>query len=173
MKESLSPSVQPPSFADIFRREVGYVCGALRRLGVQERDLEDVAQEVFVQVHRKLATYDPTRPLRPWLAGFAFRCASDYRRRPMRRHVPVEEVGDVAMDVAPPSSADAALVTEALAALEPERRAILVAFEVEDMPMKTIAEDLGIPLFTAYSRVRLAREDFERAVARCRARRST
>ena len=39
----------------------------LKRLGVQDRDLEDVVHEVFITVHRRLCDYDPTRPLRAWV----------------------------------------------------------------------------------------------------------
>lgn len=65
---------------------------------------------------------------------------------------------------------DMRLVTEALESLEFDRRAVLVAFEMDDIPMKTIAETTGVPLFTAYSRLRLAREDFRAAIERLKKR---
>lgn len=58
---------------------------------MHERDLEDVANEVFLTVYRKLDDYDPTRPVRPWLFAFALRMAADYR--PLARHG-VELLGD-------------------------------------------------------------------------------
>jgi RNA polymerase sigma-70 factor (ECF subfamily) len=64
------------------------------------------------------------------------------------------------------STDDARLVRAALESIEFERRTVLVAFEMDDVPMKTIAEAMGIPLFTAYSRLRLAREDFRVALGR-------
>ena len=73
-----------PSFRAIFEAELTYVWNALRKLGVHPSDLEDVAHEVFVVVHRHLGDYDPTRPLRPWLFGICVRVASDYRR--LARH---------------------------------------------------------------------------------------
>src|SRR5579862_3687219 len=71
-------------FRAVFEREFDYVWASLRRLGVHDRDLEDVAQDVFVQVHKRLPNYDPSRPIRPWLFAFAVRCASDWRR--LARH---------------------------------------------------------------------------------------
>ena len=71
----------PPVLADVYRAHFGYVWHALRRLGVRTADLEDAAQEVFLVVHRKLAEFDATRPLRPWLFGILHRVASDNRRR--------------------------------------------------------------------------------------------
>src|SRR5262249_14351656 len=71
---------RPRDFRSLFDREFSYVWTALRRLGVAARDLEDVTHDVFVEVFRNFARYDPARPVRPWLFAFAFRFASDYRR---------------------------------------------------------------------------------------------
>ena len=69
------PRPPVPSLTDIYAAEVRWLWRVLWRLGVPERDLEDVAHDVFVVVHRKLPDYDPTRPLRPWLFGICFRVA--------------------------------------------------------------------------------------------------
>jgi RNA polymerase sigma-70 factor (ECF subfamily) len=160
-------------FREVFAREFDYVWTSLRRLGVHDRELEDVAQEVFVQVHRRFDAYDPARPLRPWLFAFAFRCASDWRR--LARHR-VEVLGE---HPEPPASKpdaldllgraeDVDLVMRALEEVELERRAVFILYELDESPMKEIAELLGIPLFTAYSRLRLARDEFTGAVRRLR-----
>jgi RNA polymerase sigma-70 factor (ECF subfamily) len=47
--------------------------------------VEDLTHDVFIQVNRHLAAYDGTRPARPWLFGFAYRVASQHRRRAHRR----------------------------------------------------------------------------------------
>jgi RNA polymerase sigma factor (sigma-70 family) len=75
-----------PTFRSVFDGELNFVWNTLRRFGVAERDLEDLAHEVFVVVDRQLGSYDPSRPLRPWLFTIAFRCASDYRRLARHRH---------------------------------------------------------------------------------------
>ena len=164
------------AFQTLFRAELGYVWGSLRRLGVGARDAEDVAHDVFMRVYEKLDAYDRERPLRPWLFGFAFRAASDYRR--LARHR-VEVIGE---DADAPASAplaedamaqaeDVALVAEALDSIDLDRRAVLVAYELDECPMKEIAEALGIPLHTAYSRLRVAREELAAAVRRAKLRR--
>ena len=61
-----------------FDAELDYVWNALRRLGVREADLDDEVNEVFLRVHRQLAQYDPSRPIRPWLFAFAARVAAAY-----------------------------------------------------------------------------------------------
>src|SRR5262245_55716076 len=71
-------------FRRVFELEAAYVARTLRRLGVDQADVEDMAHEVFLAVHRQLCDYDASRPLRPWLFGFAFRIASHYRRKSSR-----------------------------------------------------------------------------------------
>jgi RNA polymerase sigma-70 factor (ECF subfamily) len=168
--------VRKASFHALFERELDYVWTSLRRLGVHSRDVEDVAQEVFMQLHQRLDQYDPSRPIRPWLFAFAFRCASDWRR--LSRHR-VEASGDPDKWAGESASADTileraqdhALVMAALERVDLERRAVLILYELDELPMKDIAEALGIPLFTAYSRLRVARQEFTAAVRRIQAQR--
>ena len=81
-------SVGPPAtvpddaaFAAAYDAEFEVVWLYLRRLGVPEADVEDAVHDVFVVAHRRYGTYDPSRPLRPWLLGIAFRIAAQWRRR--------------------------------------------------------------------------------------------
>jgi len=164
-----------PEFPTIFREHLGYVWHALRRLGVRERDLEDVTHDVFVAVLRKLTEYDPARPLRPWLFGFAFRFASDYRDLARHRHE-VTDDGHEPLDPSP-SALDGVLLNEAvsvarraLGELELGRRAVFILHELDECPMPEVAAALGIPLNTAYSRLRLARADLAATVRRLRSR---
>jgi RNA polymerase sigma-70 factor, ECF subfamily len=155
-----------PEFRAIFESELGYVWNALRRLGVPERDRSDVAHEVFVAVHRHLASYDPSRPVRPWLFAFAFRCASAYRRAARNRFETFSEKGvnteELAPDPAPPVD-DAlgarALLAKALLHLDEDKRALVIMHELEGWPVAEIAHALGVPVQTIYSRIRAAREE--------------
>src|SRR5262245_7483674 len=76
------------SVRQIFDEHARYVWRTLRHLGVADADLEDVCQEVFVTVHRKLPEFEGRSKLRTWLYGICLRVASDYRRREIgRAHV--------------------------------------------------------------------------------------
>lgn len=155
----------------LFERDFDYVWNALGRLGVPDRDREDVAQEVFVQVYRRIAEYEVSRPSRPWLFAFAVRCASDWRRLAWRRvdlreEHPEPELAVPGADEAVEEKQDRELVERALVAIPIERRPVFILYELEECPMKEIAELLAIPLFTAYSRLRVAREEFATAVRR-------
>jgi RNA polymerase sigma-70 factor (ECF subfamily) len=173
---SLRPSSQEDvgaHFRAVFEREFDYVWVSLRRLGVHDRDLEDVAQEVFIQVNRRLADYDPVRPIRPWLFAFAARCASDWRRL-ARHRVEILGLNDdavepaVAADDQVQAGQDRNLVLRALECVELDRRAVFILHELDGCSMKDIADSLCIALFTGYSRLRVAREEFTKAVRRLR-----
>jgi RNA polymerase sigma-70 factor, ECF subfamily len=158
---------QTAFFRTVFDAEYDYVHHSLRRLGVQPRDLEDLVHDVFVEVYKNLDRYDRQRPIKPWLFAFAFRFASDYRRLARHRtQLGLADDAASAMSTAP-SAEDravdregAALIMTALEAMPIEQRAVFVLYEIDETPMKVIAESLGIPANTAYSRLRLARETF-------------
>jgi RNA polymerase sigma-70 factor, ECF subfamily len=162
-------------FRTIFELEVGYVMRTLRRLGVAPADLEDLAHDVFLAVHRRLDSYDPARALRPWLFGFAFRVASHYRRK-AGRETALEDVESVVDGADGPDAllekeARRKLVLAGLDAIELSRRAVFVLHELDGVTCEEIARTLEIPLGTAYSRLRLARQDFFAAMKRLRAQR--
>ena len=166
-----------PTFTDIYTAEVRWVWRVLWRLGVPDRDLEDVAHDVFVVVHRKLADYDPARPLRPWLFGICFRTALDRRRKASTTRERLDRDGDDAANAAVDEitsdavsviarKESAALVHAALSTLPLEQRAVLVLHELEGQSVADCVAVLDAPLNTLYSRLRLARAAFARAVVR-------
>ena len=160
-------------FRGLFDRELSYVFCSLRRLGVPDRDREDLANEVFFRVFQRLADFDPTRPARPWLFAFVVRVAAEHRSRAQARH---EELGggdDVAQHAVAAPSSDAgeardtnALVAAALDTLDLDKRAVLVLHDLDGHSVPEISEALGIPEGTAYSRLRAAREQFTAAARR-------
>lgn len=167
------PSVAPLDFREVFETESDYVWRSLHRLGVRERDLPDVTHDVFVVVYRHLSDYDPARPLRPWLFGIAARLAANYRRRQHATSVAPETLEDVADQGTPADERLAsrqalAQVGRALDELDPDRRAVFVMHDLDGHAMPEIAAALGVPLNTAYSRLRLGREQFSAALRRAR-----
>lgn len=171
-----SPSAAArPSLPQIYEECFGYVWTCLKRLGVWERDLEDAAHDVFLVVHRRLADYDPQRPIKPWLAGISARVASEFRRRAQHRREVVSE--DAHMESASVHqshvpSADTALddkrrrdlVTKALEQLAFDRRTVLVLHDIEGHTMPEVAAALEVNINTLYARLRSARQDFAAAV---------
>jgi RNA polymerase sigma-70 factor (ECF subfamily) len=161
----------PLDFHAVYDAEFGYVFRSLRRLGIMDHDIEDLAHDVFLAVYRRWAEYDPARAVRPWLFGFAYRIASDHRRLSRHRHeksgVPTEAVdGAQLADEQLAAEQTRSAVLAALDTMDFDRRAILVMHDVDGHPVPEIARALLIPLNTAYSRLRLARRDFEFAIRR-------
>lgn len=150
-------------FASIYRAHLDYVWATLRRLGVRAADLEDLAHEVFLVVHRKLGEYDRARPLRPWLFGIAYRIASDHRKKLVRRgeHAHDEDIPASESQTSPLAHTvkreAIELARSALGALDEEARAVFVLAELDGVAVTDVAEALSIPVNTAYTRLRRAR----------------
>jgi RNA polymerase sigma-70 factor (ECF subfamily) len=160
-----------PPFRAMFDAHFTYVWASLRRLGVADRDREDQANEVFFRVHQRLADFDPRRPVRPWLFAFAVRVASEYRKLARHRVELVEEPEAFAAtgplpDATAMHQQKRDLVVAALAELELDKRAVLILHELDETPIPEVATALGIPLGTAYSRLRAARAEFAAAARR-------
>ncbi|MCL2724493.1 MAG: RNA polymerase sigma factor [Polyangiaceae bacterium] len=152
-----------PDFRELFDAEFDYVCRSLRRLGVREADLKDVAQELFVAVHGRMRDYDRARPIRPWLFSFAVRYASNYRRLGRNRNHDAHDESALPTEHRPALEARD-LVLRALGRLDFDRQTIVVMHDMEGFDAPEIAAQLGIPVNTVYSRIRLARADFREAV---------
>jgi RNA polymerase sigma-70 factor, ECF subfamily len=152
-----------------FQRELDYIYRTFRRLGVHSSDLDDLAQDLFVVLHRTWMDYDPTRPLRPYLFGIAFRISSAYKRKKRRdmayrlRHVSDSEAGP---DELLREKQSRRLLIAALDRIALPRRAVLIMHELDEVPVSEVARVLSIPLFTVYSRLRKARRELQVAVRR-------
>jgi RNA polymerase sigma-70 factor, ECF subfamily len=169
--------VSREDFPNLYATYFKQVWGALRRLGVREADVADVAQKVFMTAYRKLDTFEGRAHVRNWLLGICERTASDYRRSaPVRREIAT----DVAqLELSASDYPDMAIVlgsrrrlaaAEALLDRLPEaQRSVFVLFELEDLSGPEIAELLDVSVGTVRSRLRLARETFAREIQRLNA----
>lgn len=180
MKLAVS-AVEPASVTatDMFREHGRYAFRLLRRLGVHEADVDDVLQEVFVVVHRKLSDFDPSRSRRAWLYGICIRLAASHRRTHRnRRELTVDQESEpIDHHAATPleiveARKSLAVLDGILSELPDPKREVFVLHVVEDLPMHEVAEALGCPLHTAYTRFYAAKKTFEAAARRARARMS-
>lgn len=163
--------------AEVFSENASMAWRALRALGVAEADVDDACQEVFITVHRRLATFDGRSAVRTWVYGICVRVAADYRKRVRLR-------GELGADVAPelavePRQEEAVSIRQARAELhrildrlDDDKRAVFVLYEIEELAMNEVAAALGCPLQTAYARLHAARREVEAAVERLQARTS-
>ena len=165
----VAPAV--PAFAEVYRDYAAFAWRVLRRLGVRDADVEDVCQEVFLVVHKKLPEFAQRSTLRTWLYSIAIRCASDYRRRAhVKREEPTSTLGDASIEAPQPKTIAhrqaRELLDEILDTLDEPKRAVFVLYELEELQMAEVADAVGCPVQTAYSRLHAARAEFEAAVKR-------
>jgi RNA polymerase sigma-70 factor (ECF subfamily) len=160
--------------AEVFGENAAYVWRALRGLGVAGADVDDVCQEVFITVHRRLPDFVGRSSVRTWVYGICVRAASDYRKRARaRREVGAETLPETAVA---PRQEYAVSVQQArdalhriLDRLDDDKRAVFVLYEIEELPMSDVATAVACPLQTAYSRLHAARREVEEAVERLHA----
>jgi RNA polymerase sigma-70 factor (ECF subfamily) len=147
----------------LFEAHAAFAGRNLRCLGVPDADVDDALQEVFVVVHRRLDDYDPKVAPRSWIYGICVRVASNHRRSLRRRREKLtDDLSRESVDApqeritARKRARDRAL--SALESLDEGQRQVFVLFEIEHMDMKELAQMLGLPLQTAYSRLYAARK---------------
>jgi RNA polymerase sigma-70 factor (ECF subfamily) len=162
----------------IYREHGRFVWLSLQRLGIQAADLDDIAQDVFMIVHRRLDTFDGRARISTWLFGICMRVAANYRRR---RRWTREVLAGGFEDERPAAlvGADEVLARReqreiaerALNRLEVAKRATFVMFELESLTCNEIAELMSVPVGTVYSRLHSARRQLEKSLRRDLARR--
>jgi RNA polymerase sigma-70 factor, ECF subfamily len=163
----------PSSLRGLYEEHAPFVCRILRRLSVPEAELDDGLQEVFLVVSQRLADYRERGKARAWLYSICRRVAqAQGRKRTRRREELKPEITEgemAATQLRRLEDAEALLLGErVLAMLSPEQREVFVLYEVEDMPMSEVADALGCPLQTAYSRLHKARSRILSEVERLR-----
>jgi RNA polymerase sigma-70 factor (ECF subfamily) len=170
-------SQPPPAFADVYAAHFDFVWRSAANRGIPAAALDDVAQEVFIVVERKLHEFEGRSSLRTWIAGIVRRVVADFVRKRANR-----PAGDETLDREPASAAISGERLESNAALEildallakmtDEQREVFVLHEIEELSGAEIAAITGANENTVWTRLRAARRIFREGVARQRARRA-
>jgi RNA polymerase sigma-70 factor (ECF subfamily) len=144
--------------AEVFRTFRGPVLGLCLHLTGRLADAEDVVQQVFLSVHRALPLFRGESRLSTWIYRIAIRASLEHRARrrptePLDPELPgpSEEEGLVARDAA-------RRLLAAMDRLSVEHRTVLSLFAVEELSHKEIADILGVPEGTVWSRLNSARK---------------
>ncbi|MFZ6181021.1 RNA polymerase sigma factor [Nannocystis pusilla] len=163
-----------PSLREVFARHLGTVWRIARAFGVPADEADDVAQEVFLVVHRKLHTFQPSRSLPAWLFGITRNVVLMRRRAHTRRERRLSAVEPPPAPREPEASFElrqaAAFMQEFLDGLDEDKRLVFLLADIEGLTASEIAEALEIPLGTVFSRLRAARLKLEQFSQRLRAR---
>jgi RNA polymerase sigma-70 factor (ECF subfamily) len=176
---ALVPTPSDLTPRQLYDSHFAFVWRNLRRLGVPDTIIEDAAHDVFLVVHRRWDSFDSRwSSVETWLFGILMRVARNHRRSLRRRAWAIPSPGDVVEVVPSPAAGPAELVArrEAVAlldrlldSLDDDKRAIIVLVDVEQLSVPQAAEVLNMTLNTAYWRLRTARTQLRKSLARIRA----
>lgn len=165
-----------PTFKEVYDEHFRFAWRSLRRLGVPADDIADAVQDVFLVVHRRLSEFEGRSKVTTWLFGICYRVARDrkrlaHTRRRIDEDMDLNERPDDTADVAGEAERrqGLALLETILDGMPIEQRAVFTLFELDAMSGEDIAEALGIPLGTVYSRLRIARDQFRKSLSRIHA----
>jgi RNA polymerase sigma-70 factor (ECF subfamily) len=162
----------PATIRALYVQHHAVLLAAVRRLTWPGCDVEDLLHEVFVIALRRSATADVAELSKAWLYGVTIKVAAAARRRHLlRTFLGLDETDELASETATP---DATLeerevcagVHRALSKLSGKKREVLVLFELQGLSGPEIAEALGCPLKTVWTRLHHGRKDFERQMVR-------
>jgi RNA polymerase sigma-70 factor (ECF subfamily) len=170
-KAAPAPERAEPSFESIYRTWFADVARWVRARGANDADVEDLTQEVFIIVRRKLAEFDGRN-----LAGFLYRITErtvrDHRRSTWIRNLfrnpsPLPEIVEPRADsLQTIQQRERRKALDAiLAKMTEKRRTTFVLFEIEGYSGEEIAQIQSLPLDTVWTRLHHARKDFTRLVA--------
>lgn len=155
-----------------FQRHFDCVWRYLKRIGLNDADADDGAQQAFMVLSRKIDRVAVGKE-RAYLCRTAHRVAADMRKKAHRRHEQndddsVEEPGRESLNPENLTGQRAAreMLDHVLLQLPIDLRTVFVLFEIEEFSTDQIADTLELATGTVASRLRRAREKFQAIVSR-------
>jgi RNA polymerase sigma-70 factor (ECF subfamily) len=172
------PPRERPTFDELYEAHVDLLWRNARRLGVTDDAVDDVLQQVFLVVHRRLPELTVTGSEKAWLFGVLLRVVRDHKRS-LRRKSPHRFFAVTDPETLPdersrqPDEAfarveAATIVQKWLEALDEDKREVFILAELEQLTAREIGDATGTNPSTVYSRLRAARIELEAAAARYR-----
>jgi len=154
----------------IYREYDRFVWRNLLRLGVPASMVEDAVHDCFLVLAKRLGEFEGRSSLKTWLFAIVFNVARGVRRdlgREIERQRPLDSVSEPQSDLGSPEvESDAARkLHRLLSQLDEAKRVVFVMSELEQMTAVEIGAVLNVKVPTVYSRLRLAREQLQRAIA--------
>ena len=160
----------PRAFARLYQRYVGFTWRVVGQLGVPSHAIDDVVQEVWLVVHRRLPSFEGRAALKSWLFGVSLNVARNQRRSDRRRqkHLPEPPREDASFDPELIREGREAWerVERFLDTLDDQRRAIFAQQLIQNCSAPETAEAIGVDVLTVYRQVRSLRSAFRRWLGR-------
>jgi RNA polymerase sigma-70 factor (ECF subfamily) len=163
-----------PSFHELCTHYFDFVWKCARAFGCKSDEIDDAVQDVFLVIQRRHADLKEERLARAWIYSITRRVVSSQRRR-RRGHdsLAAPDVDSLRSTEQSPLAAaehnvEVRVLSTLLDGLDERKREVFVLSEILEMSGREIAETIGVPMNTVYSRLRAAREEFDAAVKRQR-----
>lgn len=162
---------------EVYEAHFNFVWRSARRFGIRPPQLDDIVQEVFMVVQRRLAEFEGRAAIRTWLYSITRHVVRAHFRHKARKPQDLSADADATCDPREPGPEFAALANEGrkllyalLDELDDDKREVFVLAQLEEMTGPEIAAALEMPLSSVYSRIEAAQKAFDRALKRQRAR---
>ncbi len=144
----------------------------LVRCGISIDSRDDLFQDIFLKIHAAAASYQPKRPLKPWVFTIAANTVRNhFRMEKNRRTVPLKQDFETQADSSPGTERIAVAnetvswLEQAITRLPLAQREVLVLTTIQDLQLKDVACILKIPLNTVKTHLRRARLNLLKAKA--------
>lgn len=160
-------------FRAIYERWFSEVSRWIRAMGGPEAEREDLVQDVFLVVHRRLPDFDGQN-VAGWLYQIARHRVRDFRRLLWVRHLLIGGV-PLSESLSKPGASPAdsletnekrVLLERMLGKLNESERAAVVLFEIDGYSGEEIAEIQGVPVNTVWARIHKARKKLKASLAK-------
>lgn len=153
----MTPAVAVADFATLVREHQSMVFSVAWHY-LRDRSLaEEVAQDVFLQLHRNLGALESPDHVVNWLRKVAaYRSIDAARRRRMRPQVSLEDAPELSVPASPGDPVRAARLRQLVASLPEKARMVVVLRFQEEMALEEIADTMGIPVSTVKSQLQRA-----------------
>ena len=177
-RDAQARPLQAQAAADAYDRYFDFVWRNARRLGVREASLDDVVQDVFLVVCRRLEDFEGRSSMETWLFGILSHVVSHRRRSEQRRGAREAQFDDPAALEQLPATEQVSphdltarreavgLLYELLEGLDEDKRSAFVLLELEQLPALEVARATGVNINTMHARLRAARQQLEQGIAR-------
>lgn len=155
------------AWRSLYEAHQPFVHRVARRLGTPSDEVEDVVHEVFMVVMAKLEHFQGGR-FTTWLYRITANVSAHHHRKRRRRRVLQswsERMGfgsAESPEAISSAASDARAVDAILERMSPKKREVFALFELEGLSGEEIAEHVGCPVNTVWSRLRHGRQDFLR-----------
>jgi len=172
--QASEPPLPVPSFQELCTRYFDFVWKCARAFGAKSDEIDDVVQDVFLVIQRRHSDLKEEAAARGWIYSITRRVVSSQRRRTRTRDSRATE--DIESLTSPAQSPlaeaehnlEVRVLSTLLEGLDERKREVFVLSEILEMSGREIAETIGVPMNTVYSRLRAAREEFDAAAQRQR-----